>query len=37
MFAESNTRVRQVLLDWLERFFPASRSRSTTEANLRSA
>jgi pimeloyl-ACP methyl ester carboxylesterase len=37
MFAESNTRVRQVLLDWLERFFPVGRSRSTTEASLRSA
>jgi uncharacterized protein len=25
MFAESNTRVRQVLADWLERFFPVQR------------
>jgi uncharacterized protein len=26
MFAESNTRVRQVLVDWLQRFFPVRRA-----------
>jgi hypothetical protein len=24
MFAEGNTRVRRVVLDWLERYFPAT-------------
>jgi dipeptidyl aminopeptidase/acylaminoacyl peptidase len=34
MFAESNTRVRQVFVDWLERYFPVGRPHSANKAAL---